>query len=167
MKPGFRRKEGKLCTPGWVNRNDKWRFLPFEIVKGLGAVMTEGERQKEAKTHKKHHSLQVSITACGNILDPDTGEFNSTAWSSQPIVTDASGLHSQSLHTTLEDILRKCKSQIASENYLLPYTNLSQFWSLLHGQRGWYQGSVLGGGGQRCTPKKSTVVSFFQVIPHI
>lgn len=123
--------------------------------KGTGCNYDWGWRQKEAKTHKKHHSLQVSITACfcDYILDPHTGELNTTAWSSQPIMTDASGLHSQSLYTTLEDVLRKCKSQIASENYLLPCTNLSQFWSLLHGQRGWYKGAVLGGSGQSCTPK--------------
>lgn len=111
----------------------------------------------------RHLSPQVGITTSsrtgsrGNTLDPDTSELNTRAWSSHLMPTDTTflltGLCPQSLCTTLKDVLRRYKSQMALESDLLPHTTkLSQFWVLLHGQRGWYRGAV-GGDGQRFTPK--------------
>lgn len=100
------------------------KIFTFWDCKRTGCSYDWGWRQKKAKTHKKHHSLQVSITACGNILDPDTGELNSRDWSSQPIATDASGLHFKSLHTTLEEV------QIPNSFRKLPFA-IHKFISIL------------------------------------
>lgn len=102
----------------------------------------------------RHLSPQVGITTSsrtgsrGNTSDPDTSELNTRAWSSHLMPIDTTflltGLCPQSLCTTLKDVLRRYKSQMASESDLLPHTTkLSQFWVLLHGHRGWYRG--LGG----------------------
>lgn len=103
----------------------------------------------------RHLSRQVGITTSsrtgsrGNTLDPDTSELNTRAWSSHLMPTDTTflltGLCPQSLCTILKDVLRRYKSQMASESDLLPHTTkLSQFWVLLHGQRGWYRGGCGG-----------------------